>query len=244
MNYIGLFWTKNLDPNFASYKIFRDTASDVDINDTLVATLTNQSQIYFKDENLAPSTYFYKVFTFNQAGLSSASRELSGRVFAPGEVMSRIPGVPEPGDTQFPPDVAIPTFVFSFRLRDCPRDPTSPFTCLGPFFTVGPRLDEFGHHRKFRGFEVSLSNLQFNNQPNFKFNVHNNDVITINMTAQDQDYSIFIPRFGVFRSILQGQTSRLTFQVNGAASPNVAPDIIVQTATDVNPTAGIFNVFP
>ncbi len=239
-NYIGLFWRKNADPNFASYKIFRDTTPNVDTNDTLVVTLTNQNQIYFKDDGLAPNTYFYKVFTFSQAGLSSASNELSGRVFAAGEVITRIPGVPEPGDTQFPLDVAVPSFFVPVFIFDCPRSPVSPFTCLGPFSVVSFSLDEFGHQRKFRFFNVSLNNLQINNQPNLKFKVHRGDLIQIRFTAQDQDYQVFVPFKGLFQNIPKGQTRPMSFGVTSL----VPADIIVQTATDINPTAGIIKVFP
>ena len=73
---VSLSWSKNEDPDFESYRIFRDTVAGVDLNDTLVATVTDQNQTTFVDEGSDPdSTNYYRVFVFDRAGLSSGSNE-------------------------------------------------------------------------------------------------------------------------------------------------------------------------
>ena len=76
---INLSWSENTDPDFESYRIFRDTSTGVDLNNTLVATITDQSQTSFVDQDLDTGvTYFYKVFVFDKIGLSSGSNEEGG----------------------------------------------------------------------------------------------------------------------------------------------------------------------
>lgn len=82
-NSITLNWSKPSDfdfqnPDFASFKIFRDTNSDVDINDILVTAITNPDTTTFTDSGLTSNTaYFYKVFVFDKANLFTASNEVS-----------------------------------------------------------------------------------------------------------------------------------------------------------------------
>jgi len=76
---INLSWSKNQDPDFKSYKIFRETSTGVGLNSTLATTITDQSQTSFNDQNLdAGVIYFYKIFVFDRVGLSSGSNEVSG----------------------------------------------------------------------------------------------------------------------------------------------------------------------
>ena len=75
---INLSWSENKDPDFESYRIFRDTNAGVDLNDTLIATITDRGQTSFVDRGLdAGITYFYKIFVFDKIGLSSGSNEKS-----------------------------------------------------------------------------------------------------------------------------------------------------------------------
>jgi len=96
-NSITLNWTKSDDfqnPDFDSYKLFRSTSSLVTQSSTLIQTLTNPSILTFTDTNLTPNTvFFYKLFTFDEAGLSSESNEISATTL----------GVPPPPPTGISP---------------------------------------------------------------------------------------------------------------------------------------------
>lgn len=73
---VQLTWSKNEDPDFGSYRIFRSTVSPVTLTSTLVTTITSSNTLTFTDPNLSPGqTFFYKVFVFDGAGLSSGSNE-------------------------------------------------------------------------------------------------------------------------------------------------------------------------
>lgn len=242
VGYFGIGWSRNADANFASYRIFRATHPDVTEGDTLVTTLTNQNQVFYKDADLVPGVYFYKVFVFNQSGIFSSSDEVGGKVFTPAQLVSRIPGVPEPGDTDFPADVAIPTYVFDLPRLDCPRSAFDFFACTGPFTGIGPNFDEHGHIFKFRRFPVvSIVNSQLNGQDTLKFNMHLNDLFNIIFFAQDRDYRLFIPAFGMFADIQQGQTKTFPGQAVGVGTGSF--DIIVQADTQSR-AAGMFTIVP
>ncbi|KKU14645.1 MAG: Glycoside hydrolase family 5, partial [Parcubacteria group bacterium GW2011_GWB1_45_9] len=75
---VSLSWSQNTDPDFASYKLLRSTSPNVTTNNTLIATITNQNQTSFTDANLSSgTTFFYKLFVFDKAGLSTGSNEVS-----------------------------------------------------------------------------------------------------------------------------------------------------------------------
>src|SRR3989344_292888 len=90
---IRLGWQKPDDfdlktPDFAALKIYRATHDGVTENDTLVAEITDPGQTIFTDTGLSPSTtYFYKVFVFDKAGLSTPSNEVSATT------LSAVPGL-------------------------------------------------------------------------------------------------------------------------------------------------------
>ncbi|MBI2451143.1 MAG: PQQ-binding-like beta-propeller repeat protein [Parcubacteria group bacterium] len=68
------------DPDFLHYKIFRSTSPNVTENDTLVATITNQSQTVLANTGLTPNTtFFYRVFAVDQDNLSTGSNEVSAK---------------------------------------------------------------------------------------------------------------------------------------------------------------------
>ncbi|KKU14933.1 MAG: Cellulose 1,4-beta-cellobiosidase-like protein, partial [Parcubacteria group bacterium GW2011_GWB1_45_9] len=82
-NSITLEWSLPSDfdfqnPDFDSYRIFRSTSPNVTTNNTSISTITNQNQTSFTDANLTPNTtFFYKLFVFDKAGLSTGSNEVS-----------------------------------------------------------------------------------------------------------------------------------------------------------------------
>ena len=76
---LDLSWTQNLDPNFASYEIYRDTSPGVNLNSSLAATITDQEITNYTDTGLYPDTiYYYKVYVFNDFDLFTGSKEKSG----------------------------------------------------------------------------------------------------------------------------------------------------------------------
>jgi hypothetical protein len=212
---------RNGEPNFASYRLYRDRRPDVTTSDRLVTTVTNNAPSAFlrRDTGLAPGTYFYKVFVFDRDGRSSGSNEVAGRIFAPDEVVSVIAGVPEPGDTNFPPQVVIPNSVSDQTQFDCtqynPLDPMS--GCDGTFIPIGRRIDCFGHVRKFRTFpNVTIQNSILNGIPNARYIVHLGDIVRITLFAQDDHYTFTQPDFGLFSSIPQGAQRFVEFSPGDA----------------------------
>jgi hypothetical protein len=76
---LKLVWTQNSDSDFASYRIFRSTAANVDTLDVLVTIINQAGTTTFTDENLTTGqTYYYKVFVYDQKGLAAESNEVSG----------------------------------------------------------------------------------------------------------------------------------------------------------------------
>jgi len=75
---IKLQWTRNADPDFQAYKIYRSFTSGVDESSTLIATISSSVENMKEDLNLLPNTtYHYKVFTVDQANQSVGSNEVS-----------------------------------------------------------------------------------------------------------------------------------------------------------------------
>ena len=75
---VNLSWTKNNDPDFESYRIYRDSNSNIDLNDTLVTIIKDANKNTFLDKDLVNNkTYFYKIFIFDHAGLSNTSNEVN-----------------------------------------------------------------------------------------------------------------------------------------------------------------------
>jgi hypothetical protein len=76
-----LSWTKNVDNDFSKYEIYRST-SQGQIG-TLIATINNQTQIYYNVTGLTPSTtYFFVVRTANSKNLFSDSNQATGTTMA------------------------------------------------------------------------------------------------------------------------------------------------------------------
>jgi len=66
------------NPDFDSYRLFRSTSSPATLDSAPVTTITTSSTLSFTDTNLPPNTqFFYKLFTFDKAELSSESNEAS-----------------------------------------------------------------------------------------------------------------------------------------------------------------------
>ncbi len=75
---ISIGWTKNTEAQFQSYKIYRSTTPGVTESSTLITTITFATTNSFTDNNLQSSTtYYYRVFVYNNSGIGSGSNELS-----------------------------------------------------------------------------------------------------------------------------------------------------------------------
>jgi len=81
---LNLSWTPNGvdDADFVSYQIYRSTTAGVATDDTLVTSITGtsaQATNSYADTNLTPgTTYYYKIYVVNTAGVYAESKEASG----------------------------------------------------------------------------------------------------------------------------------------------------------------------
>ena len=76
---LSLSWTQNADTDFASYELYRSETPGVTQGDLLVAGIVDWSDTTAVDDGLSPfTTYFYRVWVFNEAGESIGSNEVSG----------------------------------------------------------------------------------------------------------------------------------------------------------------------
>ena len=76
-----LSWTKNLDEDFASYRVYRNEASQkVDSTSFLVGIIYDQNTTNYEDKNLKEETeYSYRVYVFDSGGKSTGSNTATGK---------------------------------------------------------------------------------------------------------------------------------------------------------------------
>ncbi|MBN1559395.1 hypothetical protein JW998_04050 [candidate division KSB1 bacterium] len=75
---LALRWTMNNDLDFASYQLYRSTNTFVGLNSFLVTEITDPGTLRYVDSKLEPSTlYYYRIYSFDTAGNSSASNVVS-----------------------------------------------------------------------------------------------------------------------------------------------------------------------
>ncbi|MFQ5707990.1 MAG: fibronectin type III domain-containing protein [bacterium] len=75
---VQLSWSENTDSDFSEYRIYRSKSAGVNLQSTFVASLAQQSTTNFEDTGLDENTtYFYKVYVFDNFGLSAESNEVS-----------------------------------------------------------------------------------------------------------------------------------------------------------------------
>lgn len=241
-DYLGLFWTLNTDSDFLAYRVYRSSHANVTTSDTLVAEITNQTQRYYMDSSLPASNYFYNVVSVNRAGRIAYSNEVYGKIFAPSEILPRIPGVPEPGDTIFPPNVAVPDSVSVLQRFDCTHDPVNPDNCLGSYFAVSQVIDSEGHLVKRRTFSVSVANNLLGGINNLQFILHEVDICDATFTATDDSYQVSsAPNLGLSFSLLQGVPRFVEFQI----ATHTSSGLFLQNGVGVsNNTAGAIQSVP
>jgi hypothetical protein len=77
---IVLSWTKSNSADFASYRIYRSTNAAVSESSELVTTITNVNTTGYTDDDLNDNTtYYYRVFVYNNSNLSSGSNTASAK---------------------------------------------------------------------------------------------------------------------------------------------------------------------
>jgi len=250
-SYLGVFWSENNDADFSSYELYRATHSNVTTGDELVTTITdNSGTFYFRDTNLAANTYCYRMFVSNISGGIAGSNEECGRVFAPSEVLERIPGVPEPGDTTFPANVAVPSRVVDETRFDCTEwigDPSSgePSQCAGTYVAIGPVIESSGEVSKYRFFPTTvLENLSFNGIPGFEYILHDLDEFNVSLYAQDDSYTYSVPDYGTYLNISLGHSLASQGEVFAAGVSARTSPISLQDSAGVNASAGSLIVVP
>lgn len=82
-NEITLSWTPYSGNDFARYEIRRGTAAGVTTTSPLVDTLSAKTASSFADRTVLPyTTYYYKVFVIDTAGVAGSSAEPSARTLA------------------------------------------------------------------------------------------------------------------------------------------------------------------
>jgi hypothetical protein len=88
---MDLSWSKNIDPDFVQYEVYRSTSPGVTRSSTLITTITDQAQTSYTDSDipLPNNAYYYKVFILDSEGLyNQGSNEKSATTLTgivPGE---------------------------------------------------------------------------------------------------------------------------------------------------------------
>jgi fibronectin type 3 domain-containing protein len=75
-----LTWSKNIEADFASYRLYRSTTPGVTENQTLIAIFNDPDETGYEDSGVADrTTYYYRIFVYDLAGqVSLPSNEVSG----------------------------------------------------------------------------------------------------------------------------------------------------------------------
>ncbi|MBD3403299.1 hypothetical protein GF420_10425 [candidate division GN15 bacterium] len=71
---VSLNWSQAASADFASYRIYRATATDVSDSSELIATIGSRNTVNYVDTTVASeTTYYYRVYVRNSLGLSAGS---------------------------------------------------------------------------------------------------------------------------------------------------------------------------
>lgn len=106
---VGLEWSQSSDRDFASYRVYRNETGAVTDADQLVATIPDIGRAYCDDSGLQENTtYYYRVYVFDEGGLKSRSNEV--------QVTTKQPEQPGPVDLM-PPIIAEPPDPASVTLN-------------------------------------------------------------------------------------------------------------------------------
>lgn len=76
---LQIAWSASTAPDFAQYRIYRDTSAGVDSSDFLARTITSAGTITAIDTGLTENTrYYYRVYVMDNTGLWAGSNEADG----------------------------------------------------------------------------------------------------------------------------------------------------------------------
>jgi fibronectin type 3 domain-containing protein len=76
---LTLYWTRNQDNDFYSYRVYRGKTNLVNSDSLLVTTVLSNTTTSFTDTGLSSgTTYYYKVYVYDQSGLCSGSNVENG----------------------------------------------------------------------------------------------------------------------------------------------------------------------
>lgn len=77
---LRLTWSRNLDKDFASYRVYRSTAPPVDTNGLPLAIINDAPTTLYEDRGVSSSAlYYYIVAVYDRSGLFAKSNEVNGR---------------------------------------------------------------------------------------------------------------------------------------------------------------------
>jgi len=99
---LRICWSQNNDDDFASYKLYRSENDVVNLSSTLVTTINDRTKICYEDSSLHENTtYWYRVYVFDDRGLSTGSNTVSGTTNAnqPPTPVTLYPPSPKGGST-------------------------------------------------------------------------------------------------------------------------------------------------
>jgi fibronectin type 3 domain-containing protein len=90
-----LNWTKNLDRDFGSYRVYRSESPTMGSQTTLLSVITDRNTTTYQDKSLSEkTTYYYAVYVYDINGLSSVSNIVNfntGAFAAPKPVLLATP---------------------------------------------------------------------------------------------------------------------------------------------------------
>jgi fibronectin type 3 domain-containing protein len=131
---LHLTWTVNEDADFSLYKLFRSTEASVDSTSLMVSVLTAATSNHIVDSLLTyDRDYYYRVYVYDQQGLTTGSNTVQGRTIAN--------AAPQPAELQIPLNVTSTSMLLSWGQNN---------------------ETDFSHYRLFRATKpaVSSSDLQ------------------------------------------------------------------------------------
>ncbi len=97
---LQIAWSASSAPDFAQYRIYRDTSAGVDSSDFLVRTITSSGTVTTIDTGLTENTrYYYRVYVMDNTGLWTGSNEADGLTWQnlPPDPVELYPPVATPG---------------------------------------------------------------------------------------------------------------------------------------------------
>lgn len=75
---VQLTWTKSNEVDFAGYRVYRSFSPAVDSLSVFLSAVANINSTVYKDENLeASTTYYYRVYVYDQAGNATGSNTVN-----------------------------------------------------------------------------------------------------------------------------------------------------------------------